>query len=49
MIEIAKDIKTDLILNLAQLNLVIQSIDKIKDKRLNSNKLKRKSWLKKLY
>jgi len=49
MIEIAKDIKTEIIVNLAQLNLIIKSMDNINDKRLNSNKLKRKSWLKRLY
>lgn len=49
MIDIAKDIKADIIINLSHMSIVIKSLDKIKDKRLNSNKLKRKSWLKRLY
>jgi hypothetical protein len=44
-----KKIKNRIIVNLSYMNLVIKSLDTIEDKRLTSNKLNRKSWLKRLY
>ena len=38
-----------MIINLGYMALVIKDIENIKDKRLNSNKLNKKSWLKRLY
>ncbi len=38
-----------MIINLSYMSLVIKDIDNIKDKKLNSNKLNKKSWLKRLY
>tara|TARA_R110002167_G_scaffold341429_2_gene549826 strand:- start:928 stop:1077 length:150 start_codon:yes stop_codon:yes gene_type:complete len=49
MIKNVKKIKNKIIVNLSYMNLVIKSLDLIKDKRLNSNKLNKKSWLKRLY
>ena len=42
-----KVIKNKMIVNLSYLDLVLKSLDTIKDKRLISNKLKRRSWLRK--
>tara|TARA_R110001632_G_scaffold218952_1_gene348344 strand:+ start:114 stop:275 length:162 start_codon:yes stop_codon:yes gene_type:complete len=44
-----KALKNVMIINLGYLSLVVEGIDNVKDKRLTSNKLKRKSWLRKLY
>ena len=44
-----KKIKNRIIVNLSYMNLVIKSLDTIEDKRLTSNKLNKKSWLKRLY
>ena len=44
-----KKIKNRIIVNLSYMNLVIKSLDTIDDKRLTSNKLNKKSWLKRLY
>ena len=44
-----KRVKNKIIVNLSYMNLVLKSLDLIKDKRLNSNKLNKKSWLKRLY
>lgn len=44
-----KKIKNRIIVNLSYINLVIKSLDTIEDKRLTSNKLNKKSWLKRLY
>ena len=49
MIDRFKIIKKNMILNLSYMSLVIKDIDNIKDKKLNSNKLNKKSWLKRLY
>ena len=49
MIRDFKRVKNKLVVNLSYMNLVIKNIDLIKDKRLNSNKLNKKSWLRKLY
>ena len=46
---LCKAIKNKMIVNLAYLNFVLKSLDTIKDKRLVSNKLKIKSWQKRLY
>jgi len=48
-IDIAKHIKNKLTVNLAYMGYVLKCLDTIKDKKLTSNKLKRKSWLKRLY
>lgn len=48
-IDIVKHIKNNVIVNLACMDYVLKCLDTIKDKRLTSNKLKRKSWLKRLY
>ena len=42
-------IKNKLIVNLSYLDYVLKCLDTIKDKRLTSNKLNKKSWLKRLY
>jgi hypothetical protein len=44
-----KRIKNRIIVNLSYMNLVIKSLDIIDDKRLTSNKLNKKTWLKRLY
>jgi hypothetical protein len=44
-----KKIKNKIIVNLKYMDFVIKSLETIKDKRLNSNKLNKKSWLKRLY
>ena len=44
-----KKIKNRIIVNLSYMNLVIKSLDIIDDKRLTSNKLNKKTWLKRLY
>ena len=44
-----KAIKNVMIINLGYLSLIVDGIDNVKDNRLTSNKLKRKSWLRKLY
>ena len=49
MIKNLKKIKNRMIVNLSYMNLVIKSLDTIEDKRLTSNKLNKKSWLKRLY
>tara|TARA_R110002153_G_scaffold3274_1_gene16078 strand:- start:1613 stop:1762 length:150 start_codon:yes stop_codon:yes gene_type:complete len=49
MIEKLKLIKKNMLINLTFMGLVIKDIEGIKDKRLNSNKLNKKSWLKRLY
>jgi hypothetical protein len=49
MIEDFKRLKNKIMINLQYVNLVVKSLETIKDNRLTSNKLKRKSWLKKLY
>ena len=49
MIDRLNIIKKNMIINLAYMVLVIKDIENIKDKRLNSNKLNKKSWLKRLY
>tara|TARA_B110000858_G_scaffold26555_1_gene27691 strand:- start:4198 stop:4347 length:150 start_codon:yes stop_codon:yes gene_type:complete len=49
MIDRLKIIKKNMIINLGYMGLVIKDIENIKDKRLNSNKLNKKSWLKRLY
>jgi len=38
-----------MIINLEYMTLVIKDIENNKDKRLNSNKLNKKSWLKRLF
>ena len=49
MIDRLKIIKKNMLINLSYMSLVIKDIENIKDKRLNSNKLNKKSWLKRLY
>jgi hypothetical protein len=49
MIELLKILKRDMIINLNYMGLVIKDIENIKDKRLNSNKLNKKTWLKRLF
>tara|TARA_R110000868_G_scaffold44930_1_gene149501 strand:+ start:1651 stop:1800 length:150 start_codon:yes stop_codon:yes gene_type:complete len=49
MIKDFKRVKNKIIVNLSYMDLVLKSLDLIKDKRLNSNKLNKKSWLKRLY
>jgi len=49
MIKNLKKVKNRMIVNLSYMNLVIKSLDTIEDKRLTSNKLNKKSWLKRLY
>ena len=49
MIDRLNIIKKNMIINLSYMSLVIKDIENIKDKRLNSNKLNKKSWLKRLY
>jgi len=49
MIEKLKIIKSNMIINLEYMTLVIKDIENNKDKRLNSNKLNKKSWLKRLF
>ena len=49
MIDRLKIIKKNMLINLSYMSLVINDIENIKDKRLNSNKLNKKSWLRKLY
>ena len=49
MIDRLNIIKKNMIINLGYMALVIKDIENIKDKRLNSNKLNKKSWLKRLY
>ena len=49
MIDRLKIIKKNMMINLSYMSLVIKDIENIKDKRLNSNKLNKKSWLRKLY
>lgn len=49
MIKDFKRVKNKIIVNLSYMDLVLKSLDSIKDKRLNSNKLNKKSWLKRLY
>ena len=49
MIDRLKLIKRNMMLNLNYMSLVIKDIENIKDKRLNSNKLNKKSWLRKLF
>ena len=49
MIDDFKRLKNKIMINLQYVNLVVKSLETIKDNRLTSNKLKRKSWLKKLY
>jgi hypothetical protein len=49
MIDRLKIIKKNMLINLSYMSLVIKDIENIKDKRLNSNKLNKKSWLRKLY
>ena len=44
-----KKIKNRIIVNLSYMDLVIKCLDTIEDKRLTSNKLNKKSWLKRLY
>ena len=44
-----KKIKNNIIVNLQYMDFVIKSLEQIKDKRLTSNKLNKKSWLKRLY
>ena len=49
MIDRFKIVKKNMVLNVNYMSLVIKDIENIKDKRLNSNKLNRKTWLKMLY
>jgi hypothetical protein len=49
MIEKLNIIKRNMIINLNYMSLVIKDIENIKDKRLNSNKLNKKTWLKRLF
>lgn len=49
MLKDFKRVKNKIIVNLQYLDYVIKSLETIKDKRLNSNKLNKKSWLKRLY
>lgn len=49
MIDKLKRIKNTITINLSYMQLVIKNIEQIKDKKLNSNKLNKKSWLKRLY
>jgi hypothetical protein len=49
MIKELNNIKHRMIINLSYMSLVLKSLEDIKDKRLNSNKLNKKSWLKRLY
>lgn len=43
-------LKDDIIVNLSYMSMVLKGLDSIKDKRLNSNKLKNKrQWLKMWY
>ena len=44
-----KRVKNKIIVNLSYMDLVLKSLDLIKDKRLNSNKLNKKSWLRRVY
>lgn len=49
MIDRLNIIKKNMLINLSYMSLVIKDIENNKDKRLNSNKLNKKSWLKRLY
>ena len=48
MVVLHKVIRNKMIINLSYLDLVLKSLDNIKDNKLTSNKLKsKKSWLRK--
>ena len=50
MIDRLKEIKNNLIVNAEYMKLVLNNLDFIKDKKLNSNKIKHKKiWLKMLF
>ena len=44
-----KRLKNKIIINLGYFSYLIKNLENIEDKRLYSNKLNKKSWLKRLY